>query len=374
MKLWRHSLENSSLKNNIYIVSKATYRWLLYFDSLPLFFMEPLHFSFIIPVYNRPEEIHELLDSFTKLEGGFDYSICIVEDGSSISSEEIVGQFADQLDISYYFKANSGPGDSRNYGMARALGNYFIILDSDVLLPKDYLQVVSKSLFDNYTDCFGGPDAAHASFSNLQKAINFAMTSFITTGGIRGGKDSDKFQPRSFNMGLSKRAFEASGGFGTIHPGEDPDLSLRLINLGFKSKLIKDAYVYHKRRISWTKFYQQVHKFGMVRPILNRWHPKSERFIFWLPTLFSIGFALSIALLLFQIKWLLYIYIIYFLVAFIMALINSSNLIIAFLAVFAIGVQFFGYGYGFLKSTIAIKILKENPEKRFPKLFFKHVQ
>ncbi|MBO3098543.1 glycosyltransferase [Gelidibacter pelagius] len=336
--------------------------------------MEPLHFSFIIPVYNRPEEIHELLDSFTKLEGGFDYSICIVEDGSSISSEEIVGQFADQLDISYYFKANSGPGDSRNYGMARAIGNYFIILDSDVLLPKDYLQVVSKSLLDNYADCFGGPDAAHASFSNLQKAINFAMTSFITTGGIRGGKDSDKFQPRSFNMGLSKRAFEASGGFGTIHPGEDPDLSLRLINLGFKSKLIKDAYVYHKRRISWTKFYQQVHKFGMVRPILNRWHPKSERFIFWLPTLFSIGFALSIVLLLFQIKWLLYIYIIYFLVAFIMALINSSNLIIAFLAVFAIGVQFFGYGYGFLKSTIAIKILKENPEKRFPKLFFKHVQ
>ncbi len=336
--------------------------------------MKPLHFSFIIPVYNRPEEVRELLESFTKLEGNFDYSICIIEDGSSISSEKVIEQFGQQLNISYYFKENSGPGDSRNYGMARAKGNYFIILDSDVLLPENYLQVVSKSLADHYTDCFGGPDAAHASFSNLQKAINFAMTSFITTGGIRGGKDSENFQPRSFNMGLSKKAFEASGGFGTIHPGEDPDLSLRLLNLGFKSKLIKEAYVYHKRRISWTKFYQQVHKFGMVRPILNSWHPQSERTIYWLPTLFSIGFALSIILFLFQVKWLLYIYMIYFLVAFLMALIGSGNLIIAFLAVIAIGVQFFGYGYGFIKSTLAIKFLKQNPEKKFPKLFFKHVQ
>ena len=336
--------------------------------------MNTLHFSFIIPVYNRPDEIHELLESFTKLKGDYDYSICIVEDGSSISSKNVITHFSDQLNISYYFKKNSGPGDSRNYGMARAQGNYFIILDSDVLLPDDYLQVVNKSLTENYTDCFGGPDAAHASFSKLQKAINFAMTSFMTTGGIRGGKESEKFQPRSFNMGLSKEAFEASGGFGTIHPGEDPDLSLRLIDLGFKSKLIKDAYVYHKRRISWTKFYQQVYKFGLVRPILNTYHPKSERFIFWLPTLFAMGLIISIGLFLFDIKWLLYIYSMYVTIAFLLALISSKNLIIATLAILAIFVQFFGYGYGFLKSTLAIKLLKENPEKRFPKLFFKHVQ
>ena len=174
-------------------------------------------------------------------------------------------------------------------------------------------------------------------------------------------------------MGISKEAFEASGGFGTIHPGEDPDLSLRLLSLGYKSKLIKDAFVYHKRRISWSKFYQQVYKFGMVRPILNTWHPKSERFIFWLPTFFMIGLVISLFLFLFQIKWLLYIYIIYMMVAFLMAFISSKNLIIAVLAVIAIVVQFFGYGYGFLKSTLAIKLLKENPEKRFPKLFFKHV-
>jgi len=333
-----------------------------------------MFYSFIIPVYNRPDEIDELLQSLVLQTYEKEFEIVIVEDGSSVDSRDIVKKYDDRLTISYFYKSNSGPGDSRNYGMARAPGNYFIILDSDVLLPKNYLQVVSKSLSDNYTYCFGGTDAAHVSFSNLQKAINFAMTSFITTGGIRGGKDSDKFQPRSFNMGLSKSAFKASGGFGTIHPGEDPDLSLRLIKLGFKSQLIKDAYVYHKRRISWTKFYQQVYKFGMVRPILNTWHPNSERIIFWLPTLFSIGFALSIILFLFQVKWLLYIYIIYFLVAFVTALVSTKNVIIAFLAVIAIGVQFFGYGYGFLKSTLAIKLLKSDPEKRFPKLFFKNAQ
>lgn len=336
--------------------------------------MEPLHFSFIIPVYNRPDEIRELLDSFTSLKGNFDYTICIIEDGSTIPSKEVIEDFNDRLKISYFFKENSGPGDSRNYGMARASGNYFIILDSDVLLPENYLMEVHHSLTEYYTDCFGGPDAAHASFSKLQKAINFAMTSFITTGGIRGGKQSDKFQPRSFNMGISKIAFQASKGFGVIHPGEDPDLALRLADLSFKSKLIQKAVVYHKRRISWSKFYQQVHKFGQVRPILNLWHPKSERLIFWLPTLFTIGFILSIALFLLNIKWLLYLYISYMMVAFVMALLSSKGIGIAILSVIAINIQFFGYGYGFLKSTMAIKFLKRTPEKQFPKLFFKHVK
>lgn len=335
--------------------------------------MDTLHFSFIIPVYNRPDEVYELLESFTKLKGNFNYDICIVEDGSSFSSKKVVDQFSERLKISYYVKENSGPGDSRNYGMRRANGNYFIILDSDVLLPENYLQAVSKSLSNFYTDCFGGPDAAHSSFSNLQKAINFAMTSILTTGGIRGGKDTGKFEPRSFNMGISKKAFEASGGFGIIHPGEDPDLSLRLLDLGFKSQLIKEAFVYHKRRISWSKFYQQVHKFGLVRPILNTYHPKSERFIFWLPTFFSVGAIISCILFLMGIKWLLYIYVVYLALAFLLALFSTKNLVIAIFAVVAIFVQFFGYGYGFLKSTIAIKFLKKNPEERFPKLFFKHV-
>ena len=337
--------------------------------------MEQLRFSFIIPVYNRPEETKELLDSFAKLEGNFDFEIVIVEDGSSITSKAIVESYSKYLKISYYFKKNSGPGDSRNYGMKRARGNYFIILDSDCLLPKDYLINVNESLNQEFVDCFGGPDTDHDSFSNLQKAINFAMTSFITTGGIRGGKQvSDKFQPRSFNMGLSKNAFEASNGFGVIHPGEDPDLSIRLKDLGFKTRLFPKAIVYHKRRISWSKFYKQVYKFGLVRPILTHWYPKTSRLTYWFPFLFSIGFVTAIILLSFGHKWLLMVYGLYFLSALVLSLFKTKNLLVSFLSLIAILIQFYGYGYGFFKSTFAIKVLNKEPEQHFPNLFFKHVE
>ncbi len=331
-----------------------------------------LQFSFIIPVYNRPNETQELLQSFKELNTNTTFEVVIVEDGSAISSKDVVNTFRDKLNISYYFKENSGPGDSRNYGMQKAKGNYFIILDSDCILPENYLNEVEKSLNANYVDCFGGPDAAHESFTNLQKAISFSMTSFLTTGGIRGNKNSvDTFQPRSFNMGLSKIAFEDSKGFGRIHPGEDPDLSIRLWNLGFKTKLISEAYVYHKRRISWSKFYTQVNKFGMVRPILNKWHPETKKVTYWFPTLFCLGFIVSLMLLLINFKWGIVVYILYFVVAFLTALISTKNSIVSVLALVAISVQFFGYGYGFLKSTLAIQLFNKNPENHFPQLFFK---
>ncbi|BAO77731.1 glycosyltransferase [Winogradskyella sp. PG-2] len=327
--------------------------------------------SFIIPVYNRPDEVKELLESFLNFDEKHVFEIVIIEDGSSETSKSIVNEFKNQLDIAYYYKSNSGPGDSRNYGMQKAKGNYFIILDSDVILPNNYLTAVKSFLDYSYYDCFGGPDAAHPSFTNLQKAINFAMTSFITTGGIRGGNQQlEGFQPRSFNMGLSKKAFLASGGFGKIHPGEDPDLSLRLNQLGFKTTLIQKAYVYHKRRISWSRFYKQVHKFGLVRPILNQWHPKSKSLVYWFPTVFSIGLVTSIFLSLFNVLLPLYFYGLYFLLAFILALFSSINVLVAFQAIFAIVVQFFGYGYGFIKSTYNLVILGKNPKEAFPELFF----
>ncbi|MEM5566439.1 glycosyltransferase [Psychroserpens sp. AS72] len=337
--------------------------------------MNPLYFSFIIPVFNRPDEVEELLNSFKNLEGNFTFEIVIIEDGSTVDCKSVVDKFSTKLDISYYFKTNSGPGDSRNFGMSKAKGNYFIILDSDCLLPTQYITIVNSYLSSNYVDCFGGPDAAHYSFSDLQKAINFAMTSFITTGGIRGGKISgDKFQPRSFNMGLSKKGFEASGGFGLIHPGEDPDLSIRLNDLGFETVLIKEAFVYHKRRISWRKFYQQVHKFGMVRPILNTWHPRTKRLTYWFPTVFSVGFIMSIVLFLFGFEIPLFFYGIYLLLAFILSLVANKSVIIAIQSVLAIFIQFFGYGYGFIKSTVTVGILNKNPEKQYPNLFFKNVK
>lgn len=335
--------------------------------------MDEIYFSFIIPVFNRPDEVDELLLSLTQLEGSFKFEVVLIEDGSNITCKAITDKYNEVLNISYYFKENSGPGDSRNYGMLRAKGNYFIILDSDCLLPKQYLKVVSNYLKNEFADCYGGPDAAHSSFSSLQKAINFAMTSFITTGGIRGNKTNiETFQPRSFNMGLSKKAFEDSKGFGIIHPGEDPDLSIRLNKLAYKTKLFVDAYVYHKRRISWSKFYKQVNKFGLVRPILNQWHPQTDKIIYWLPTLFILGLILSILLLFLDFKLPIILYAVYFITAFVLALFKTKSLVIAMQSILAIFIQFFGYGYGFLKSTFYIKILKQKPEKQFPFLFFKN--
>jgi len=328
--------------------------------------------SFIIPVYNRPEETDELLQSFVSLEGNNDFEIVIVEDGSSIKSDEVVKSYSDKLNIIYFFKPNSGPGDSRNFGMRRARGNYFIILDSDCILPKEYIDEVLFSLNGEYADCFGGPDAAHKSFSNIQKAINFAMTSFISTGGIRGKKNSvDTFQPRSFNMGISKLAFETTNGFGNIHPGEDPDLSIRLTQLGFKTKLIEKAYVYHKRRISWTKFYKQVNKFGLVRPILNTWHPETKKITYWFPSIFCLGLLTALGLCFFKLFWLVILYAIYFSLAFIMAFIKTRNAAVSILSVFAIIIQFLGYGFGFIKSTLKLVVSNKDIEERFPKLFFK---
>lgn len=331
-----------------------------------------LLFSFIIPVYNRPDETQELLESFRALNGSIDFEIVIIEDGSTISSKQIIKQFEEQLNISYYQKPNSGPGDSRNYGMLKAKGNYFIILDSDCILPKNYLIEVEKALDLEYVDCFGGPDAAHHSFSNLQKAINFSMTSFITTGGIRGKSNSiNSFEPRSFNMGLSKPAFIATNGFGQIHPGEDPDLSIRLTKQGFKTKLLPKAFVYHKRRISWSKFYTQVYKFGSVRPILNSWHPTTSKITYWLPTGFLIFVIASLVSLEFQFYLPLGFLGFYYILVFVTAFINTKHLGIAFQALFAVNIQFMGYGYGFIKSTLKLLFSNKTAQELFPNLFFK---
>ncbi|MUP46994.1 glycosyltransferase [Gramella sp. BOM4] len=333
--------------------------------------MQP-RYSFIIPVYNRPEEIRELLESMLHLKAPVPFEVVIVEDGSDLRSEEIVQEYSNRLNISYYYKPNSGPGDSRNFGMRKAKADYFLILDSDVLLPENYMEEVHQFLTNTPCDCFGGPDAAHPSFSNVQKAIDYSMTSLFTTGGIRGGKKAvDDFQPRSFNMGISRKAFENSGGFGEIHPGEDPDLSLRLKKMGFKTCLIPEARVFHKRRINWKKFQQQVKKFGLVRPILNSWHPGSAKITYWFPSLFILGLIISGIIALLGFPYFLLLYLIYFLIIGIDAAIKNKSIYIGLLAIRAVFVQFLGYGMGFLNSYYQINILKKQGEEAFPQLFFK---
>lgn len=327
-------------------------------------------FSVIVPVYNRPQEIAEFLESMVHTSCSSDVEVIIVEDGSELTCKEIVESYADRLQVNYYYKPNTGPGDSRNFGMQKASGDYFIIFDSDILLPSHYFSEVKRELQNEFTDAFGGGDTDHSSFSDLQKAINFAMTSSFTTGGVRGKKDRD-FQPRSFNMGISRIAFEKTGGFGNIHPGEDPDLVFRIWTMGLTTRFFPNAFVYHKRRISFSKFYQQVNKFGKARPILDKWHPEYFKGTFVLPTLFAFGLVVSLLFFLIGFPFLIFCYGFYLLAVFFYSARKYSSCKIGGLAVVAVIIQFFGYGWGYLQSWFSIHMMKGDPEQTFPELFFK---
>ena len=318
--------------------------------------MKPF-FSIIIPVYNRPEEIDELLASISAQEYDEPFEVCIVEDGSSEKSDLIINKYTSELAIQYFETENTGPGSSRNYGMTKATGNYFIILDSDVILPNNYLVEITKQLEKKYTDAFGGPDAAHPSFSVLQKAINYSMTSFLTTGGIRGKKKSvGKFQPRSFNMGLSQKAFDITKGFSNMRAGEDIDLSFRLWDQGLETQLIDAAYVYHKRRNSFLGFFQQTFVFGTARPKLNKKYPTTAKLTYWFPSIFILGLDLSILLSFFGVYIPILLYTFYFLLIGLDAFLrNNFNPLVGFLSIITTLTQFLGYGLGFLESMFISK-------------------
>ncbi|CAM1333463.1 glycosyltransferase [Tenacibaculum aestuariivivum] len=319
-----------------------------------------LQFSIIVPVYNRPKEIEELLESISKQDFNEksveDFEVIIVEDGSEKSSKKIVDKYKSTLNIVYFFKENSGAGASRNYGMQRASGTYFIILDSDVILPPEYLSEVKKGLKDNYTDAFGGSDTAHSSFTDLQKAINYSMTSVLTTGGIRGNKKGiGKFQPRSFNLGLSKKAFIKTNGFSEMKAGEDIDLTFRLWKSGFETQLIENAFVYHKRRSSINQFFKQTFAFGTARPILNAKYPETAKLTYWFPSLFIISFLMSMLFFSFGYWQFFIFYVIYFTAIFIDSYLKNKNLKVASLSKLTTLVQFTGYGLGFLQSKFIKK-------------------
>jgi glycosyltransferase involved in cell wall biosynthesis len=310
-----------------------------------------LTYSIIIPVYNRPQEIDELLQSLTKQTYPKDFEVLVIEDGSTIKCNDIVLKYTKLLNIKYHFKENSGAGASRNFGMELATGNYFIIFDSDCIIPSHYLEVVDIDLDENYTDSFGGADAAHESFTPLQKAINYSMTSFLTTGGIRGSKMSvGKFQPRSFNFGISKYAFRKTDGFSTMKIGEDIDLTFRLWENHFHTQFIENAFVYHKRRTSLKQFFRQTFLFGNARPFLNRKYPDTAKITYWFPSLFILSFLASILFLISGFELPAALFLIYFAAIFLDSLLKNKNTSVAALSIVTTFVQFSGYGLGFLKG------------------------
>lgn len=329
-----------------------------------------MRYSVIIPVYNRPDEVDELLQSLT-VQHFKDFEVIVVEDGSSIPCKEIVDRYTNRLDIKYFFKPNSGPGQSRNYGAERSEGEYLIILDSDVILPEGYFDAVEKELLVSPADAFGGPDRAHDSFTDIQKAINYSMTSFFTTGGIRGGKKKmDKFYPRSFNMGIRKSSYEALGGFSPMRFGEDIDFSIRLFKNGNKVCLFPSAWVYHKRRTDWHKFFRQVYNSGIARINLYKKYPDSLKLVHLLPAAFTLGVLFFLVGSLFC-TWSLLPLGLFCLLIFADSSIQNKSIKIGFLSIIASFIQLSGYGCGFLDAAWNRLVLKKEEFSAFQKTFYK---
>lgn len=328
------------------------------------------YFSLIIPVYNRPDEVRELLDSLT-LQRCKDFEVVVVEDGSQVPCDQVVESYRDRLDIRYYNKPNSGPGQSRNYGAERATGEYLIVLDSDCIIPEGYLDAVKAELQAAPADAFGGPDRAHDSFTRTQKAINYAMTSFFTTGGIRGGKKKlDKFYPRSFNMGIRADVYKALGGFSKMRFGEDIDFSIRIFKGGYKCRLFPEAWVWHKRRTDLRKFFKQVHNSGIARINLYKKYPESLKLVHLLPALFTLGVILLLLGTPF-IPWLSSLLGLFIVVIFVDASVQNRSFTIGALSVAASFVQLTGYGTGFLRAWWQRCVLGKDEFEAFKNSFYK---
>ena len=345
-----------------------------------------MKYSIIVPVFNRPDEVDELLESLSN-QTQKDFEVIIVEDGSVKTCKDVCDKYADILVLHYYAKENSGPGQSRNYGAERAKGDYLIILDSDVVLPSGYLTAVDKELTKNPTEAFGGPDAAHPSFTPIQKAISYSMTSFFTTGGIRGGKAKlDKFYPRSFNMGIRRNVYLKLNGFSKMRFGEDIDFSYRIVEAGYKPRLFPEAWVWHKRRTDFRKFFRQVYNSGIARINLEKRHPGTMKLVHLLPTVFTVGViglillsAVGRALMHYvdrdQFYWMCFApwipIILYSLLICIDSSVKNKSLKVGILSVPAAFVQLMGYGFGFIESWWKRCVLKQDEFQAFEKTFYK---
>jgi len=320
-----------------------------------------MFFSIIVPIYNRPDEAFELLESLSE-QTYTDFELVLIEDGSSKPCAEEAEKFRTKININYIVKENTGRSDTRNVGMKNAKGDYFIFFDSDCVIPPHYFETVNKMLKDDFADCFGGPDKEHVSFNTMQKAVNYAMTSFWTTGGIRGGKvNMEKFKPRTFNMGFSREVYEKVGGFKDMY-GEDIDLSIRINNAGFKTKLYRDAFVYHKRRVDLKRFYKQVNIFGHARINLHKLHPGSMKPVHTLPALFVVGSVAIIVLAIFISPLFMLFPALYLALLFFDSLIKNKSINIACLSIITSLIQIFGYGLGFLNSFVKKIIFRKGLE------------
>lgn len=321
-----------------------------------------MFFSIIIPLYNRPQEIDELLNTLTQ-QTYTQFEVLVIEDGSVNDARAIVEKYANKLDVTYFFKPNEGQGFTRNYGFERAKGDFFVVFDSDCLIPENYLEVVRDYLYEHKLDAYGGPDAAHDSFTPVQKAISYAMTSPFTTGGIRGNKKHiGQFHPRSFNMGVSREVWEKVGGFILTRLGEDIEYSIRIHEHGFKIGLIPAAKVYHKRRTSFAQFYKQLHFFGRARINIYKHFPAELKLVHFFPAVFTCGVIFTVLMDVFY--WPLaylcnFILLLYLMLIFFHSWQVNKSLKVAFLSIIAAFIQLTAYGLGFMQDFFKRVVLKQ---------------
>ena len=356
-----------------------------------------MKYSVIVPVYNRPDEVGELLESLTQ-QTLKDFEVIIVEDGSATPCKEVCDGYAGALAIHYYYKENSGPGQSRNYGAERASGEWLIVLDSDVVLPKGYMESVERSLASGTSpragedgsgaspSAWGGPDAAHPDFTPVQKAISYSMTSFFTTGGIRGGKTKmDKFFPRSYNMGVRRDVYMALGGFSKMRFGEDIDFSYRIVEAGYMTALLPEAWVWHKRRTDFRKFFRQVYNSGIARINLTKRHPGTLKLVHLLPAVFTLGVtglvllsAVGRLLMYYQgndqWRWLCLLpwvpIVLYSLIICTDSAARNRSVKVGLLSVPAAFTQLMGYGLGFIEAWWKRCVLKRDEFTAYEKNFY----
>ena len=338
-----------------------------------------MKYSIIVPVFNRPDEIDELLESLTHQTFN-DFEVIIVEDGSQKPCKEVCDKYTDKLNLKYFMKENSGPGQSRNYGAEHSEGEYLLILDSDVVLPENYLYAIEEELHRDKADAFGGPDRAHNSFTDTQKAISYSMTSFFTTGGIRGGKKKmDKFYPRSFNMGIRREVYNKLGGFSKMRFGEDIDFSIRIFKAGCKCRLFPGAWVYHKRRTDFRKFWRQVYNSGIARINLYKKYPESLKLVHLLPMVFTVGVGICCILAmtgviikapLLTALGLLPL-LLYSLLIFTDSSIQNKSIKIGILSIRAAFTQLTGYGCGFIEAWWKRCVQGKDEFSAYQKNFYK---
>ncbi len=335
--------------------------------------------SVITPSYNRASELEHLMRSISAQSIDHNlFELIISDDGSTDDTEALINSWQEKasFSIKYISQENKGPGAARNHGLEKSIGELILFIDSDCEAHPKWIETIVDEYHKSEFDACGGPDGGKKDFTLLQKAIDYSMTSFFTTGGMRGHSEKmiSKFYPRTHNMGVKRDKYEAVGGFGNLRHGQDIEFSHRIRTSGGKIRFIKNALVYHRRRTSLRQFIKQVFNWGVARINLGKIDTAMLEPVHFLPSL-SILLSLFIILIIYQLDWgISEIFLLFFSPLSIICLLgalNKKDLRVFPILLLVIPIQIFGYGLGFLQAYIRRFIFNEAELVGFKKNYYK---